>query len=555
MAMKLIPPTDGDLFAFPISIKATLAHLRQDMRDDWFPDPLLYKDLFDRPSNLREVLCTLLLDGNGQYPAKSRSAYDIPKASHGLRYSLETDFYDRFMLQAICSYLMPYIDPLLSNRVLGHRYDPDRQKEKHIFKNRIDLWNTFQGITKAELTGGSTILCTDLINYFENIKLEEVISSLRSKLPFVKADGLDKVRIRNAIATLEALMASWCYSDRHGLPQNRDASSFLANVLLDKVDRAMVALGYDYYRYVDDIRVVCCDERLAKRARVDMIRELRKVGLNINSSKTALVSRDSPPELLVSFFPALDDRTIAIDNMWKSRSKRVISRSVPLLRELLIELVSNDQTQARQFRFCINRLKTLLEANVFDCASILTPDIEDALIDLVMSQPASTDQVCKILEQVESAAPVFKRIELFLLDSEASIYGWQNYQLWLLLAFKRCVSEDLIDVAQVPISSETHSPEDAAKFVYLARCGREDLLAPLIPWLTPNWPYQHTRLFLLAMAEVDQSTLTPLINKLCPKTTGTIKRYKANKSLDDGIFFREPASGIASIYDRLNPYD
>lgn len=48
--------------------------------------------------------------------------------------------------------------------------------------------------------------------------------------------------------------------ENHGLPQNRDASSFLSNVLLSRVDKAMAGKGYDYYRYVDDIRVIADDE-------------------------------------------------------------------------------------------------------------------------------------------------------------------------------------------------------------------------------------------------------------------------------------------------------
>src|SRR5690606_5508361 len=110
----------------------------------------------------------------------------------------------------------------------------------------------------------------------------------------------------------------------------------------------------------------------AKRALVDLIRELRRVGLNINSSKTQILTSDSAIEGLTQFFPSYDDRTIAIDNMWRSRSRRIIARSVHYLHEVLIELVKNRETQSRQFRFCINRLSELIAANIFDCKSILT---------------------------------------------------------------------------------------------------------------------------------------------------------------------------------------
>lgn len=553
---KAEPPlTKATLFAFPIDVDATLAHLKVDMRDDWFPDPLLYQDLFAQPDNLREVLSELLLRGNGQYPASAREAYDIPKSSHGLRYSLETDFYDRFMHQAICTYLIPFFDPLLSNRVLGHRYNAERRREKYLFKHRIDLWNTFQGITRAAVNVGDTLLCTDLINYFENIQVSQIVSALRSRLPEVNATGTEKVLIRNAISTLEILLTSWCYSERHGLPQNRDASSFLANVVLDEVDRSMVALGYDYFRYVDDIRVICNDERQARRGLVDLVRELRKINLNINSSKTDIVSKQSDEAVMVAYFPAMDDRVVAIDNMWRSRSKRVIARSIPLLHELMLDLVRNQQTQTRQFRFCVNRLKTLIEANVFDCSSILTLQIEEALYDLLISQPVSTDQVCKILEHSDARAPVFAKIEQFLLDPGAAIHDWQNYQLWLLLAFHRHQSGALIDVASAEMATDVIPAQAAAQFVYLARCGKIDRLERLIPKMRAEWPYQCKRLFLLSLADAEQTKLSTLRAKLCPKTTGTIRRFKGNPAVSDGIFFRPKSTGISDLFDRLNPYD
>lgn len=545
---------ETQLFAFPINVNAVLAHLRQDMRDDWFPDPLLYKDLFDRPKDLEQLMSSMLFEGNGQYVPAKRVARDIPKSGYGLRYALETDFYDRFVLQAICTYLLPYYDPLLSNRVLGHRFNPERTKEKYIFKNRIDLWNTFQGITRASLNRGKHVLCTDLINYFENIQIEQIISALNDNLPQVKASGIEKAKIRNAIATLKYMLQSWCYSDRHGLPQNRDASSFFANVALNAVDQAMVGLGYDYYRYVDDIRMVFDNEAQAKRGLVDLIRELRKVGLNINSSKTQILTLNSDKEILASFFPSYDDRTTAIDNMWRSRNRRIIGRSVRYLHELLLDLINKRETQSRQFRFCINRLRTLVDANIFDCRSILTAEVQDAIFTLLTTQPVSTDQACRILEHAPEDAPIFSKIEGFLLTEELAIHGWQNYLLWLLLAYKKHVSAPLVALAK---SRHLRNPERAelpAQLVYLAATGESEHLINLIDDYADNWPYQAGRLFLISLVGSDESAIKPLAKKLSAKMQGTIRRIKSNSELEGGMFYREPSS-IGELHDRISPYD
>ena len=45
-----------ELFTFPIDIKRTLKHLRQDMKDDWFYDAVRYEDLLSNANNLNEII-------------------------------------------------------------------------------------------------------------------------------------------------------------------------------------------------------------------------------------------------------------------------------------------------------------------------------------------------------------------------------------------------------------------------------------------------------------------------------------------------------------------
>ncbi|WP_144434523.1 RNA-directed DNA polymerase, partial [Pseudomonas syringae] len=119
--------------------------------------------------------------------------------------------------------------------------------------------------------------------------------------------------------TLCELLARWSYNDLHGLPQNRDASSFVANIVLNSVDQAMVNLGHDYYRYVDDIRIICASPRAAKKVLTELISQLRTVGMNINSGKTIILTSSNSEAEIAEHFPTSDDRTLTIDSMWRSR--------------------------------------------------------------------------------------------------------------------------------------------------------------------------------------------------------------------------------------------
>lgn len=181
-----------DILAFPIDVTTVLQHLHRDMRDDWFEDVLQHRDLFAGKRALREVLHEVLLEGNGRYGASKRNVCDIPKKGLGIRYALETDFYDRFIYQAICSYLIPFYDPLLSPRVLGHRYDNRRRSNKELFKGRIELWQTFEGVTKTALKNNQALFSTDLINYFENITIDSIRAAFEGLLPNIKASGPEK---------------------------------------------------------------------------------------------------------------------------------------------------------------------------------------------------------------------------------------------------------------------------------------------------------------------------------------------------------------------------
>lgn len=543
-----------EILAFPIEVEVVLRHLHRDMRDDWFEDVLQHRDLFSNKNALREVLHELLLNGNGRYSASQRRVYDIPKKGYGIRYSLETDFYDRFIYQAICSYLMPFYDPLLSHRVLGHRFNSRNHKGKELFKGRIDLWQTFEGVTRTALDNNQAIFATDLINYFENITTSTIRHALESMLAKISASGPEKALIRNSIHTLCDLLTQWGYSERHGLPQNRDASSFIANVVLNSIDHEMDRLGYDYYRYVDDIRVVCENHRAARKAATVLIGLLRTVGMNINSAKTKILTSDSSASDIAEFFPGSDDRSIAIDTMWRSRSRKTIVRSTKYIFQMLRECIDTKQTQSRQFRFAVNRLIRLVDAELFDIQNALAADLKALLIESLEAHAPSTDQYCRLLGALELSEGELESISQFLCDHERSIHSWQNYHLWMLLAKRKYKTARLLDLCVERINLDILQPEVATIFIYLRCIGEMGPLQDLIPRFHSTWPYYHQRNFLLATSELNKELLKPLVAHLGPKLIGTVTRAKSHFVDNIPIANRE-RTPMPSMYDEISPYE
>jgi hypothetical protein len=543
------------ILGFPIDCNAVLAHLKQDMRDDWFFDAIKYKDLFANPNNLKETLSKLLLEGNGKYPGEDRVICDIPKKSLGIRYALETDFYDRFVYQAICSFLLPFYDPLLSHRVLSHRFDKNRAEEKYIFKNRIELWKTFEGVTFTAFRENKTLLATDLINYFENITIESIRSAFEEKIPDINANGKEKLQIHNAIATLCELLTRWGYSEKHGLPQNRDASSFIANVVLCKVDHTMRSLKHDYYRYVDDIRIICDSPTHAQSTLIELIKELRKVGMNINGGKTKILTTSSSNSEIAEFFPGGDDRSAAIDNMWRSRSRKVIARSIPLICEIIKECIAKNETQSRQFRFAINRLSQLAEANIFDATSDLSNQLAETLISNLDDHPASADQYRKIFSTIPLTQIQLSAIAEKLSDEKRSFHHWQNYQLWFTLALKKHKDPSLEDVAKKRIFRDPTSAEAPAIFIYLYCTAGSNALSEVIDKFSSNWPYQHKRHFLFAAKDLGQNEMKRLAELLSTRTVGTLIRAKNHFTPEGLPLPPKEHSSLQDLYDNISPYD
>jgi RNA-directed DNA polymerase len=79
--------------------------------------------------------------------------------------------------------------------------------------------------------------------------------------------------------------------ERHlGMPQGGPLSPLLANVLLDEVDKALEARGYDFARYADDCNVYVGSKKAGERV-MELLKKLYGgLKLQINEAKSAVCS-------------------------------------------------------------------------------------------------------------------------------------------------------------------------------------------------------------------------------------------------------------------------
>ena len=421
-----------DLGTVQLDEQSLFKQLRHDLKDDWFPDALDYDDLFE-DSLLSNHISDIFTENSGRFTASKRSIFNIPKSNFTIRYALETGLADRAIYHGLVSFLVPRLDPLIPWNVFNHRHDAADGRSRYMFRRAIPAWRDFAGVVENATTGQSVLLSTDLSNYYENIDLATLRQTLESVVPNSNCSAQEKSQLRNHINILFDCLATWTFDGRRGLPQNRDASSFLANIYMLPIDRHMLSRGYMYYRYMDDIKIVCENLHDARRALKELIVQLRDRGLSINSKKTTFCAGSDRAQLS----QILDAGSLAmqqIDQIWQSRAIGPILRSIPTLKNLTLSSLSANVTDSREFRYYIKRLEFLARCREFNVPDTFFNSVTSAIVAAAPDNPATTDQFVKYLVAAGKPNSDYSPIIDFLTDADRSFYTWQNFRLWLALA-------------------------------------------------------------------------------------------------------------------------
>lgn len=458
-----------DIGGIIVDVDRVVRQLKYDLKDDWYPDPLGYEDILE-PDAISEAIVASINANDGLFLPGSRAELNIPKKGFVLRYSLETSILDRAYYHALVAELAPFFDLLLPPVIMSHRFASNGNRAgRYLFLHPIEQWKLFEGYVAQEAISRPVILVTDVQNYFENISVGMLTNAFRERVSQVPATGAEKARIRTIIDHLERCLKKWCFRSTHGLPQNRDASSFLANIAMLSVDQAMLDRGYTYFRYMDDIRIAAPSKYKARSALQDLIVELRKIGLNVNSGKTEIVEPGTPRH--ADLLNTRDRELEQIDNLWNSRSLPVIRRSFEPLRSLSLRLIAENRTDERAFRFCVKRFENLALCKEVDMPENYFEPMVQAAIEELDAHPCTTDQLVRFLKAAPTSHDDIARVAHLLRDEERAIYDWQNYMLWQLLVYKGHKDQDLIDVARTRSAMSSLQADRAGAILFLGATG------------------------------------------------------------------------------------
>ena len=347
------------------------------------------------------------------YRPKSLLKMDVPKANFTIRPMARPDTKDWLIYEAIIECLSKKI--LKNDRICKSSFSILIFKTPNA--NRIDAWLKFDEQSRDFYGEGYKYAVTaDLTGYYENISLEELRRRIIDYLG-TDADGESLTKV------LFNLLRKW--SDEriagYGLPQGPPASSFLADIFLDCVDRRMEKYE-GYFRYMDDIRIFTKRKNDAKLALKDLTIALRGVKLNINAKKTDILIGKKieaklfdPQKLLLNVIERI------IESGDRIHIQKIVVRT---LLKLFEESFSEAPFGKTHLSFSLYRL-SILKNSGFDFS---TDSIIERIRENFVSKPHHTALFCDFL----SVFPNNKDIAEFLisfLKSEDNIYEWQELKV------------------------------------------------------------------------------------------------------------------------------
>ncbi|MBE3064253.1 MAG: RNA-directed DNA polymerase [Spirochaetes bacterium] len=287
-----------------------------DSRDDFVTDPLRHADF---ASNLSDRLRHLIEQiQNDRYRPRHLLEIDIPKSGLSVRPGNVLPIEEASLLHAIVYLLAPLLDGKLDKAVYSYRLAKDWRRRANRgesmfrevplefpflrgktirsispFEAWYERWPQFEAdALHAYTTEGFTHLTkTDITAYFENIDLRLLETRIQSLLKGEEGKTLN---------LLYRILEGWTRSTStgtpvgRGIPQGNEVSSFFGNIYLIPLDRALNIFckkhRAKWFRYVDDVKVFTTSERDAREAVFVVNDALRSLHLNLQGSKTEILS-------------------------------------------------------------------------------------------------------------------------------------------------------------------------------------------------------------------------------------------------------------------------
>ncbi|MGZ3814397.1 MAG: RNA-directed DNA polymerase [Mucilaginibacter sp.] len=443
--------------------------LKKDIYDDWYCDLQNYTDVFKEIPKVTALINERINKGRGIYIAGKSILFNIPKSNGGFRYSLELSPLDRLAYHIFGFQLIDLLDRVLPYNILSHRKSHD---DETLYKPMIEQWSKFINYTRI-CGKDSYILETDLSNYYDNIDIYKLREELINAASEAKLPSDEFIHCMYLIESVYSILKNLSFDGKKGLPQNRDVSSFLANIYMRPLDNCLKDV--DYFRYMDDIRIIAKSRADANRYMLIVIQTLRKYGLAINSSKTKILSPGDDEH--TSFCNDIDFEAKKIDAMINSGKRKYVLESFHEIYQKVIEFLEQKNIHERSYRFYANRLITFLNAKDICVPRKYKIELSKKLIGGIDSRPDCADQICALAQAIGPHKRLQENLVQWVTNSDNLTFEWAVYSVIKTIIMQNYKSSPLQKFCKEHLIS-TSAPESirGISAVYLNQKAKNEII-------------------------------------------------------------------------------
>ena len=451
-----------------LNMEAAIPLMQHDLKDDWYFDPLHYIDMCNADFVLNHFSKR---KHRHEYKSQKMEVYYLPKKTFVLRKAMVGTFMDRMVYTAVVNQLSTLIDTHLSPYVYSARKNVDEPKNGLIVQG-VEQWTKMNYLINKWVTEAKNgcLVKLDLLNYYDTINKNILIRLLNE---IVQTDN-DKA----CVSLLKTLLDG--FSDKevnHGIPQNSDASSLLATFYISHVDEFILSKALHYCRFMDDMYFIANDIYEARDLLQAIEKHLRQIDLSLNAQKIQFIELDKNDEkkkFLEEHSP-FDHEKNMIKYLIRSNSKSKRMNAIALLVnqiKMAIDptIVAEVRDKDRALKFSVSALASLhlqLDSHwngFYKSLAMLTRKQVDI--------PDYTPLLCRLISSIASwrdIKEIKETVKEILLRKGVSIYEWQAYHLWMLMAYLRFNDSDLIRFAvnEIEKNDETKRVEVAAIIIYI----------------------------------------------------------------------------------------
>jgi hypothetical protein len=396
----------------PETLRVAANYVLDDQKDDFIPDVFRHQDyLYNLDANLERLARNL---SHGIYRPRPLREIDVPKAGLSVRPGSSLEIEDHIVFFAIAYLLAPVLDRVLPSSVFhfrvrkkGNRPHPRQlfinehrpllakhlRKQLRIFGDWYEVWPEFMAIAQKLHTekGFKFLVESDITAYFENISHPLLADVLRQHAPH-------QLRLINVLMEMISTWATpsfWGIRPQRGIPQGNEVSSWLGTLFLVQMDAELLKLQkkgrIQFVRYVDDLKVFAKDRKTARKVVLLINQLLRRMHLNMQTSKTDIYEGDQitkrlTDERVEAVSKILDALPESDEKITEEQKQAAIAAVNPIFDEHFGTATKLKKDDIRLFK----RVLTVYK-------STGSPIAVEFCLKCLWEQPALTDKIAKYL--------------------------------------------------------------------------------------------------------------------------------------------------------------